>query len=113
MGAKRSRIRAAIGPTISGVNYELSPETVDQMAEINPRIPDFAIPHQGGASLDFDLPGFALSELERLGLPRPPAPPCTYASEEAYFSHRRFTHKGGKTGRQISIIAFVPPPADD
>lgn len=113
IGAKRSRIRAGVGPCISGARYELSQETIDQMAELNPRIPDFAALHQGGPTLDFDLPSFVLSELERLGIPRPPMPSCTYSDEAAYFSHRRFTHKGGKSGRQISIIAFVPPPATD
>lgn len=107
-GAKRERISAGIGPTISGPNYELSEETIDQMAEINPRIRDFSTVPEGKSSPHFDLPGFVRSELESLGIAPPPAPACTYADPLRYFSHRRFTHTGGVQGRQISIIALMP-----
>ncbi len=111
IGAERSRIRAGIGPTISGAKYELSRETIDQMAALNPNIDNYAFTPDGKTGLYFDLPGFVISELERLGVEPPPAPPCSYSDAEKYFSHRRFTHKDGKTGRQISIIAIVPEPA--
>ncbi len=113
LGAKRERIRAGIGATISGANYELSRETIDQMAAFNPDIDKFAFTPEGETGLFFDLPGFVLHELDKLGIAPPPAPPCSYADESRYFSHRRFTQRGGRTGRQISIIAFVPePPAE-
>lgn len=107
-GAKLERIRAGIGPTISGANYELSEETIEQMAELNPRIRDFASVPEGKTSPHFDLPGFVRSELQQLGIAPPPAPACTYADPLRYFSHRRFTHTGGVQGRQISIIALMP-----
>ena len=31
---------------------------------------------------------------------------CTYANPTTFFSHRYATHRGGKTGRQISIIGL-------
>lgn len=113
LGAKQSRIRASIGPTISGPNYELSRETIDQMVEINPRIDDFAFVPEGKTSWHFDLPGFVIGELTRLGLAAPPMPACTYADPLHYFSHRRYTHSGGVQGRQISIIALMPIGKDD
>ena len=112
-GAKQSRIHAAIGPTISGENYELSRETIDQMVEINPRIDAFAFIPEGKTSWHFDLPGFVIGELERLDIAPPPLPPCTYADPLNYFSHRRFTHTGGAQGRQISIIALMPIGKDE
>lgn len=108
LGAKASRIRAALGPTISGTNYELSRETIDQMAAFNPDIEKFAFVPEELTGLHFDLPGFVIAELVKLGIPAPPLPPDTYADPIRYFSHRRYTQMGGRTGRQISIIALVP-----
>lgn len=108
LGAKPSRIRAAIGPTISGTNYELSRATIDEMVELNPDIEKFAFVPEDESDFHFDLPGFVIAELVKLGIPAPPMPPCTYADPVRYFSHRRFTNLGGKSGRQIAIIALVP-----
>ncbi|MBU1175056.1 MAG: polyphenol oxidase family protein [Alphaproteobacteria bacterium] len=107
-GARIDRIRAGIGPSISGANYQLSWETIDQMAAFNPRVAGFAAVPEGRTEPHFDLPGFVLSELERLGIAPPPLPACTYADPTRFFSHRRFTQHGGAQGRQISIIALMP-----
>ncbi len=113
LGASVSNIRAAIGPTISGAKYELSEETIDAMAALNPDIPNFAAPSGNGTGLFFDLPGFVIAEIAKLGIAAPPVPACTYSDAVAYFSHRRFTQEGGATGRQISMIALMPEPATD
>jgi len=106
LGAKRARIRAAIGPTISQTNYEVGPEFKAQFLEQAPgNARFFAIPP--GASRDhFDLPGYCsqqlgslgLSNIEDLGL-------CTYSQESLFYSYRRKTHrKEPDYGRQIAAI---------
>ena len=113
LGAKIKNIHAAVGPCISGVNYELSDETIEQMAVHNPAIREHAFTPEGKTGVYFDLPGFVVSEITKLGIAAPPLPACTYADEKRYFSHRRFTQKGGRTGRQIAMIALMPEPAED
>lgn len=108
LGARTERIRAGIGPTISGANYELSQETIDQMAALNPRVTEFAFTPEGKSGIYFDLPAFVIAELETLGIAAPPKPACTYADPVRFFSHRRYTQHGGVQGRQISIIALMP-----
>jgi len=107
LGADPKNIRAAIGPTISAVNYEVGPETaaqitaLDRTAEHHISIPD------GKTREHFDIPGLLQEQLfgagvglvGDLGL-------CTYALPDRYYSHRWATHHGKTTGRQISIIGL-------
>ncbi len=113
LGATIPNIRAAIGPTICGSVYELSQETIDEMAVFNPAVSDFAYVPDGKTGIHFDLPGFVISEITKLSIPAPPHPKCTYDDPDAYFSHRRFTHTGEPTGRQISMIALMPAAAEE
>jgi len=107
LGADPKNIRAAIGPTISAINYEVGPETaaqitaLDRTAEHHISIPD------GKTREHFDIPGLLQEQLfgagvglvGDLGL-------CTYALPDRYYSHRWATHHGKTTGRQISIIGL-------
>jgi YfiH family protein len=107
LGAQPSRIRAAIGPTISGANYEVGPETardivaLDQSAAAHVSIPP------GKTREHFDIPGLLTEQLfgagvglvGDLGI-------CTYANPARYFSHRYATHHGITTGRQIAVIGI-------
>jgi YfiH family protein len=106
LGATRSRIVAAIGPTISGANYEVGPEFAADFLAAHPHAAaHFSMPQ--GKREHFDLPGFVEAQLraasiaavENLRL-------CTYAEPERYFSHRYATHHSTTTGRQISVIAI-------
>ncbi|HEY0920282.1 peptidoglycan editing factor PgeF [Devosia sp.] len=104
LGAKPPRIVAAVGPTISSANYEVGPEFA---ADLIARHGDAArhVVRPPGGREHFDLPGFVVGQLRRagvgsvfdLGL-------CTYADPARYFSHRRATHEGTTTGRQIALI---------
>jgi YfiH family protein len=107
LGADPKNIRAAIGPTISGANYEVGPDAavqitaLDKAAERHISIPD------GKTREHFDIPGLLQEQLfgagvglvGDLGL-------CTYALPDRYYSHRWATHHGKTTGRQISIIGL-------
>lgn len=106
LGARRDRITAAIGPTISGQNYEVGPDYARTVIAIAPdAAPFFTLPANGREH--FDLPGFLHHRLSRLGLAATAdLQLCTYAHPDRYFSHRYATHRGTTTGRQIALIAL-------
>ncbi len=110
LGADPRHIRAAIGPTISGANYEVGPETAAQITALDPAAAEHVFVPPGGSREHFDIPGFLQDQLfgagvglvGDLGL-------CTYAYPERFFSHRYATHHAANTGRQISLIANRSP----
>ena len=97
LGAKRSRIAAAIGPCISQANYETGPEFRERF---DARF--FSGRH-------FDLESYVAERLESAGIGRVArVSACTYAREADFFSYRRATHRGEKDyGRQISAIVLA------
>ncbi|OYX01437.1 MAG: hypothetical protein B7Z15_19600, partial [Rhizobiales bacterium 32-66-8] len=107
LGAEPTRITAAIGPTISAVNYEVGPQFMDDFVQLQPQGWRHFSTH-GGQRAHFDLPGFVEAQLrgagietiDRVGL-------CTYGHPERYFSHRYATHKKLQTGRQIAVIGLT------
>jgi YfiH family protein len=107
LGARRERIIAAIGPTISLANYEVGPEFAANLLAQH-RDAENRISRPEGGREHFDLPGFVFDRLsaagvglvEDLGL-------CTYQSPKKFFSHRYATHQGIATGRQLSVIGMV------
>jgi polyphenol oxidase len=106
LGARPENIRAAIGPTISGVNYEVGPDFAASVLEKHPQV-GARIVRSEGEREHFDLPGFVFDQLKRAGVGHvADSRICTYADPAAYFSHRYATHHGITTGRQISIIGL-------
>jgi hypothetical protein len=107
LGASPKHIRAAIGPTISGANYEVGPETAAQITALDSAAADHVSIPEGKTREHFDIPGLLQEQLfgagvglvGDLGL-------CTYALPDRYYSHRWATHHGKTTGRQISIIGL-------
>jgi YfiH family protein len=107
LGAEPTNIVAAIGPTISGENYEVGPHFMDDFIKLRPDGWRHFSTHNG-ARAHFDLPGFVAAELQQAGVATiERIGGCTYGDPEQYFSHRYATHQGGKTGRQIAIIGLV------
>ena len=101
-------LAAAVGPTISQANYEVGPEFFDRFVADDPanaRL--FAASPRDGHHC-FDLPGYVMMKLERLGLAGiENLNLCTYADEARFFSYRRSTHRGETDyGRLISAIAL-------
>jgi YfiH family protein len=107
LGAKRANIVAAIGPTISGANYEVGPHFMDDFVKLRPEgWRHFFLPP--GERAHFDLPGFVEAELVAAGIARAErVGGCTYGQPDRYFSHRHATHQGTRTGRQIAIIGLT------
>ena len=107
LGAKRSRIVAAVGPCIAQASYEVDQGFVDHFCTeggSNQRF--FAASAPGHAQ--FDLEGYVAARLvaagiggvERLGLD-------TYPDPARFYSYRRATHRGeADYGRQISLIGL-------
>jgi YfiH family protein len=107
LGADPARIRAAIGPTISGASYEVGPDTARDIVALDASAAAHVSIPEGGTREHFDIPGLLTEQLfgagvglvGDLGI-------CTYANPAKYFSHRYATHHGITTGRQISVIGL-------
>lgn len=106
LGAGRARIRAALGPTISGTAYEVGPEFFGRFRTRSPANEKFFVPSPREGHFFFDLPAFitgrlddlAIEQIDNLNL-------CTYDLAEDFFSFRRTTHRGeADYGRNISVI---------
>jgi polyphenol oxidase len=106
IGAKRSRIRAVIGPCISQSAYEVGPEFVAGfLAEDAGAARFFNLP-VAGQRPHFDLAGFMLDRLGKAGIASAHwVGACTYAAPDLFYSYRRSTHlKQADYGRQIAAI---------
>jgi YfiH family protein len=107
LGADPRNIRAAIGPTISGANYEIGPELAAQITALDKSAAGHISVPEGKSREHFDIPGLLQEQLFAagvglvgdLGL-------CTYADPARFFSHRYATHQGTTTGRQIAVIGM-------
>jgi hypothetical protein len=107
LGARRERVAAAVGPTISQRNYEVGEEFFERFFDEDPDNSRFFNPGAGGKFL-FDLPSFALSRLRAAGVGEAQwIGVCTYAEPERFFSYRRSVHEGlPDYGRLISAIVL-------
>jgi polyphenol oxidase len=107
LGADPSRIMAAIGPTISGANYEVGDNFMDDFMALQPEgYRHFS--QAPGERTHFDLPGFVAAQLEKSGVATiERIGGCTYGQPHRYFSHRYATHHQTRTGRQIAIIGLT------
>ncbi len=105
LGARRSDIRAAIGPCISQANYEVGPEFAGK-----PGMTRFLVPGRSPGHFHFDLEGFAAARLAEAGIHKVAKMGlCTYPQEGGFFSFRRTTHRGESDyGREISVIVLNP-----
>lgn len=106
LGAKD--VHAAIGPTISQMNYEVGPEYRDRFVERDAGSDRFFIPSEKPDHFMFDLPGFVRARLDALELASvEDTALCTYADEQRFFSYRRTVHRGEPDyGRQLSAICI-------
>lgn len=108
LGARRERILAVLGPTISAAAYEVGPEFVERFKAENRTYARFFTPSQRAAHAMFDLPAFIGLRAQEAGIGRfVDLGLCTYSDEARFFSYRRTTHRGEPDyGRLISAIAL-------
>jgi uncharacterized protein, YfiH family len=108
LGATRRTIRACLGPSISGANYEVGPEFVDRFLARESAYEKFFRPSSREGHAMFDLPGLTLARLTAAGIEAESLGLCTYADPARFYSYRRTTHAGEPDyGRQISAIAIL------
>lgn len=105
LGARRDRVRAVIGPSISQAAYEVGPEFFDRFRDEDPGNTRFFANGTGDRML-FDLPGYGLHRLREAGVGHADwTGHCTYRDASRFYSFRRATHAGeADYGRLISAI---------
>jgi len=109
LGAEASRITAVLGPCIGARSYEVGPEFRARFVAAAPENAAlFAPAPRAGHSL-FDLAGYVLGRLDRLGLGRVDHVAAdTCADETRFFSYRRVCLRGERAyGRLLSTIAIA------
>ncbi|MCG5479622.1 peptidoglycan editing factor PgeF [Sinorhizobium alkalisoli] len=107
LGARRKRIVACLGPSISRQHYEVGPEFVEHFLAADARHASFFSPSGRNGHAMFDLPGLTIEKLTEAGVTAENLDICTYADEGRFFSYRRTTHRQEPDyGRQISAICL-------
>jgi hypothetical protein len=107
LGAKRERIRAAIGPCIAQPSYEVDEGFRIRFIEADPaNARFFAVGGSGKPHFDLEayvehrLRSAGIAEIEALHLD-------TYADPDRFYSYRRATHREeADYGRQLSAVAL-------
>ena len=105
LGAERSRIAAAVGPTIARKSYEVDDAFFRRFAEADPENERFFSPGRAGHH-QFDLEGYVVARVAGAGVRRVEALGLdTYSDPDRFYSYRRATHRGEPDyGRQVAII---------
>jgi hypothetical protein len=105
LGAKRGRIRAALGPLIRQENYEVGPEFVTRFTAADAANARYFAPSQKAGHAMFDLPSYVAARLGRAGVALEDLRLCTYADPARFFSYRRTTHHAEPDyGRHVNAI---------
>jgi polyphenol oxidase len=109
LGARREKILACVGPSITQENYEVGPEFFDRFVEADADDQEFFDPSGKPGHWRFDLVGYVLKRIANAGVTRDDdLDRCTYALEQDLFSFRRATHRGETDyGRNLSLIALT------
>jgi hypothetical protein len=108
LGAERSRIAIALGPTIRQPNYEVGPEFVTRFTDADKNNARFFAGSAKPGHAMFDLGGYIAARIARAGVVQfEDLGLCNYAEPERFFSFRRMTHRGeADYGRHINAIAL-------
>jgi YfiH family protein len=109
LGARRTQIRAAVGPCIGPAAYEVGPEFMDQFIGQDSANGRFFTAGQAGQRPHFDLAGYTAHRLAKSGVMVTAMPDaCTFARGSDFFSYRRSRIQGEPDyGRQISAIVLT------
>ncbi|WEK50016.1 MAG: peptidoglycan editing factor PgeF [Candidatus Kaistia colombiensis] len=109
LGARRERIVAVLGPTISKSAYEVGPEFRARFVDAAAANAAFFTPAERADHHQFDLPAFIGMRLRAAGLGTVgDLALCTYADPARFFSYRRTTHAGEPDyGRLLHAITIA------
>jgi polyphenol oxidase len=105
LGAARNSLTAVVGPCIAQASYEVGPDFPEAFRDDD----SFFEAGSRPGHWQFDLPGYVVARLARLGIGEAVAlGHDTYDDEDRFFSYRRSCHRGeGDYGRCLSAIALV------
>lgn len=108
LGATRTNIRAAVGPSIGVAAYEVGPDFEAALAAADPHSKAF-FSHAYGDKAHFNLPAYVAGRLARINLTNVEMiAPCTFSNESDFFSYRRSQRRSEPDyGRQISAIVVT------
>ena len=108
LGAQRRQIRAALGPCMGRVSYEVGMAFPDNFTGVLPHHRSYFRPGVSRDKLLFDMPRAIATTLEEAGVRRPEIlNRDTYVEKDLFFSYRRATlNKQASYGRQISLIGL-------
>ena len=108
LGAKRSRIRAGVGPCIAQTSYEVGPEFRQQFLAHDPASAAYLAPALRSDHYMFDLSRYIERRLARAGVATiERAAHDTVAENTQFFSYRRACLRGEPVyGRALSAIAL-------
>jgi YfiH family protein len=107
LGAKRDRIRTALGPLIRQENYEVGPEFVARFTAEDAANARYFKPSEKAGHAMFDLPSYVAARLARAGVALEDLQLCTYADPARFFSYRRTTHRAEPDyGRHVNAIVL-------
>ena len=109
LGARRERMRAAVGPCIAQASYEVGADLRDAVLARDAADARHFAPGQRPDRWQFDLPGYCAARLIAAGVAAAEATGAdTLQNEDQFFSHRRRTLAGGgPIGHQLSAIGIA------
>ena len=108
LGARRDRIRAAVGPCIAQPSYEVDEGFRTRFIEQDLGNARFFVEGLKGKP-HFDLTGYVASRLQSAGIADVETLNLdTYAAADRFYSYRRATHRReADYGRQVSLIGLT------
>lgn len=107
LGARRERVRAAIGPCIGRDSYEVGPEFPAPFRTQDEANETFFRPAPRAGHFLFDLAGYLKRRMSLAGVAANATGHDTLAGREDFFSYRRNTLQGVRDyGRGLSAIAL-------
>jgi len=107
LGARRERVRAAVGPCIGAASYEVGPEFPAPFLEQDQASDTFFRPAKRAGHFMFDLAGYLLRRFALAGVTASATGHDTLAASDEFFSYRRNTLGGVRDyGRGLSAVAL-------
>jgi YfiH family protein len=109
LGAARGHVVAAVGPCIAQRSYQVGPEFPVPFLDEDPANARFFAADPEGGRFRFDLEGYVVARLERIGVAAVHAANTdTCPDDMPYFSYRRSCQLGEPDyGRHLSAIALM------
>lgn len=107
IGARRDRIVASLGPSITQANYEVGGDFVERFRAADAANDAYFAPSPNPGHAMFDLNRYTVDRLTRAGVRAEALFRCTYAEEDLFYSYRRATHRAEPDyGRHIAAIVL-------